>query len=250
MQAIVYEIDTESKKAGYEIDLIGFAPTFDRAIATPRRFLRTPGKSIVGRSCARNVLKTSSQGSGINKGMLATPFSAVSIVGSPVPKCEKTTHQMLLELFPNKITNRDQLPEIIQTRFSNAVEKILVKTGSKSKEIWELSETIYYNLMIRLYSKLTNRDDDFQNTLLHDGQFHRSIFCIAFEIVRFAKDFKSIGFQFILQNCICNVADLYLIIKILMDDCIKTPIVNRKLIVVAKRNRKEIDWHSRKNTRK
>jgi hypothetical protein len=187
MQSIIYEIDKESKSFGLEIDLIGFAPTWDRAIATPRRFLRTPGKSIVSRSCSKKVLKSSSQGSSINQPMLFTPFSATSIVGARTPAIEKSTHQMLVDMFKNPI-NRDQLPEMIQTRFNNALDRIVSKTGSKSKEMWVLSETIYYTLMIRLYSKLEHQDQEFQNALLHDGQFHRCIFCLAFEMVRFAKD--------------------------------------------------------------
>jgi hypothetical protein len=223
MQSLVYEIDKESKKLGLEIDLIAFAPTWDRAIATPRRFLRTPGKSIVSRSCTRNVLKNSCHSSSMNKSFLATPFSAVGMVGSRVPFAEKSTHQMLVELFPNRITNRDHLPEMIQNRFNNAVEKIVSKTGSKTKEIWDLSESIYYDLMIRLYSKLENQSQEFQNEVLHDGQFHRTIFCLAFEIVRFAKDYQSIGFQFLFQSCIANAPELYIMIKMLLEECIKTP---------------------------
>jgi hypothetical protein len=188
MQSLVHEIDKESKKAGLEIDLIAFAPTWNRAIATPRRFLRTPGKSIVSRSCSRNVLKSSSQSSSINTAMLATPFSAIGMLGARGAIPDKSTYQLLLDLFPNKITNRDHLPEMIQNRFNNAVEKIVAKSGPKSKELWELSETIYYHLMIRLHSKIENQDQEFQIAVLHDGQFHRTIFCLAFEIVRFSKD--------------------------------------------------------------
>ncbi len=120
MQALVNKFDLSAKKAGLEIDLLSFAPTFDRAIATPLRFARTPGKSVVSKSIARNVLRsTVSLGSGIGKALYATPLTAINLPAKDETQAIKMVPIIMNLLDKNNIdTNgfRASVPTIMRER--------------------------------------------------------------------------------------------------------------------------------------
>lgn len=66
IQQLTAFIDSSNKKDQVELDFVGFVPTWDKAIATPKRFTKTPGKSIFMKSVARPLSRITSHGSGIN----------------------------------------------------------------------------------------------------------------------------------------------------------------------------------------
>lgn len=66
IQQLTGHIDSCNKTDQVELDFVAFVPTWDKSIATPKRFARTPGKSIFMKSISRPLARITSHGSGIN----------------------------------------------------------------------------------------------------------------------------------------------------------------------------------------
>jgi hypothetical protein len=65
--------------------------------------------------------------------------------------------------------------------------RMIADTGEGYKQIWNLAETIYYDMMINLYNMYNNcvQKKGENMDLLSDGDFHRAILCVACESARF-----------------------------------------------------------------
>ena len=193
MQKMTLEIDSHNKRDRAELDFLAFVPTWDKAIATPKHFSKTPGKSIFMKSVVRPMCRLSSYGSGINRAMQATPFTAKELLGpserlSETSTVRKDIIDVVHRLFENYIPPNDtNMPEIVSTRAKGIIAKAVTKLGEVSKGMWYLAEKIYYSFMFQM---VTLTDPKFENQviLINDGQFHRATMCIAMEIVRFSSN--------------------------------------------------------------
>ncbi|KAJ3371049.1 Retinoblastoma-like protein 1 [Kappamyces sp. JEL0680] len=233
MQNLVSQFDTWAKKSCVEIDLLGFVPTWDRSMATPVHFARTPGKSVVSKSCARNVLRTSvSQGSGIHKAMTATPWSASGMVGSKsLSYCTLSLSEALAKLVEGKNPQRDAFKASLSREIHSRVRKCIASKGSESsKNYWELASSIYYDLLYKIMAKSSLANPTNFSQIQNDSQFNRTLICISLEMVRFASGTKSIDLTSLIKITNINFVDLALMIKLATVYFVKAPLWPREVV--------------------
>jgi hypothetical protein len=232
MQTLVNQFDIWAKQSSIEIDLLGFVPTWNRATATPMHFARTPGKSTVSKSCARNVLRTSlSQGSGIHKAMISTPWSASGLL------CSKNLADSNLSLIEslNKLigvknaqreTFKQSLSRDIESRLLKCIESVAHKGSESSKSGWNLASHIYYDLFYKIMAKNYFSNSKNFTDVKNDSQFNRTLICISLEIVRFASCTKVIDLATLIKITNVNFVDFALLIKLVTSHFIKAPLVS------------------------
>ena len=146
------------------------------------RFMRTPGKSIVSKSSARNVLRSfKSQGSGMNviskcyvilmdqKSMAATPWSAAGLCGmkplvsSPINIDTLLTSisKLLISCNPEtiissmSIVRKERIRSLLGISQHLQITKYLAEVKAKantahSKAVWDFTLPIYNTLMVKI----------------------------------------------------------------------------------------------------
>lgn len=122
LQSLVHKYD--KTKHNLEFDLLNFCPTWDRAVATPLLFKRTPMRSVASKNSVRNLFGGSS-GSGLGKKMAATPLTLNGANMQPKLQnlsCLVESFEMLLD-FQDFATNKihETIPEEMRERVKAAV---------------------------------------------------------------------------------------------------------------------------------
>ncbi|KAI8894715.1 hypothetical protein BC833DRAFT_623706 [Globomyces pollinis-pini] len=220
MQKLNTEIDKHFRKLQCDIDIVAFVPSWDRCIATPRKYIRTPCKSIASRSTVRNLFKIQ-QGCKKYPSMVATPLSLKTHAYES--QCSESAGKFLQMTFMNQKISQDLLDGIhitIQDRVNRIIETITVQKP-QSEPLWDLARKIYYHFMLRFVSKYStsNVEAEAIQKLTVDSQYHRTILCISIEIVRYSFQSMTnyLTFEKILQLTEVNAIDLFLMLRLVTD---------------------------------
>ncbi|KAJ3321702.1 hypothetical protein HDV06_003995 [Boothiomyces sp. JEL0866] len=227
LQNIMSRLDKELKPRMYQLDFIAFVPTWDRTVAAPKKFLRTPAQSTSKRSTMRNLCRVASVSSGLDNKMTVTPLSAMGQVGIKSEKKDDIKvllQQKFARIDIHSTQFMEQMPVYIQERASKIIETMKVQMPA-TKDVWDFALKIYYNLFIYLLNVDPDLRDDqkFYKEIAADGQFHRAVMCISMELARLAYNLNTVTFEALIRHCIANIVDLSLVIELLKEYVIKQP---------------------------
>ncbi|KAJ3273829.1 Retinoblastoma- protein 1 [Terramyces sp. JEL0728] len=227
LQNIMSRLDKEFKPRLYQLDFIAFVPTWDRTIAAPKRFLRTPAQSTSKRSTMRNLCRVASVSSGLDNKMTVTPLSAMGQVGVKTgikDDIRTILYQKFARIDIHSPQFTEQMPVYIQERATKIIETMKAQSPA-TRDVWEFALKIYYNFFIYLL----NLDPDFRKEqslykeIAADGQFHRAVMCISMELARLAYSLNTVTFEALIRHCMANIVDLSLIVELLKEYVIKQP---------------------------
>ncbi|KAI9101153.1 hypothetical protein DFS34DRAFT_458361 [Phlyctochytrium arcticum] len=181
----------------YEFDPRLFRP-YNRAIATPRRFCRTPRVSVTKSASMRNLKSVFARISVFNNSMAATPYTARGKSSKGAPSLEEQRLEQLR--FTEGFEREPWDPQTTAARLAefNVPRNVIDQMHQRTKAILGLfpqdpGTQRYLQYGLKLYLRLfeeflsrriTKTSETFYMQVYSERQLHRSLIFVAFEIIR------------------------------------------------------------------